>query len=49
MQECCTSNQKAVEKLQEAMENQIKNLKSELAQAIQEKLDEILKDGTQKA
>jgi hypothetical protein len=39
MQECCATNQNGVEKVQEAMENQVTNLKSELAVIIQQKLD----------
>jgi hypothetical protein len=39
MQECCTSNKKAVEKLQGAMENQLKGLEEKLALMVQEKLD----------
>jgi hypothetical protein len=43
MQECCAANKKAVEKLQGAVENQIKELKGflkqELSSIIQEKLD----------
>jgi hypothetical protein len=43
MQECCTSNQKAVEKLQEAMENQMKELKEDLATKVENQLKDFLK------
>jgi hypothetical protein len=43
MMECCTSNQKAVEKLQEAMENQLKELKEDLATKVENQLKDFLK------
>jgi hypothetical protein len=51
MQECCTSNEKAVEKLQDAMENQIKHSKKvekelkELKENLVTKVEKSLKEG----
>jgi hypothetical protein len=43
LQECCTSNKKAVEKLQEGMENQLKEMKEDLATGL-ENIEKELKE-----